>query len=155
MSGVSSRVQSHQLLTSGAYTAAERLSWTACCRELTKWLRDQDRLRTPGLFVQSADAALHPGASGGAWNQGISSHLMSQGGGQAIRKIRHALDQGLSVRLFPVCSTAVIHRSSFSIFLVSVQHSGCSANHTPSHALPPASIWLHIQRRLMDAFSIK
>ena len=68
-----------------------------CCRELTQWLRDEGRLRTPGLFVQSADAALHPGASGGAGNRGISSHLMSHGGGQAIRKIRHALDQGLSV----------------------------------------------------------
>ncbi|KAK9821522.1 hypothetical protein WJX74_007052 [Apatococcus lobatus] len=66
-------------------------------RELTKWLRDQDRLHTPGLFVQSADAALHPGSSGAARSQGISSHLMSQGGGQAMRRIRHALDQGLSV----------------------------------------------------------
>lgn len=85
-------------MEAGSHKATERIAWIVCCRELTKWLRDQDRLRTPGLFVQSADAALHPGASGGARNQGLSSHLMSQGGGQAIRKIRHALDQGLSVR---------------------------------------------------------
>ena len=69
-------------------------------RAITAYLRDKGRLRTPGLFVNSADAAMlwamhHPQEMGSS----DSSREAKNGCALAVKQVREALDMGQQVCL--------------------------------------------------------
>ena len=69
-------------------------------RAITAYLRDKGRLRTPGLFVNSADAAMlwamhHPQEMGSS----DSSREAKNGCALAVKQVREALDRGQQVCL--------------------------------------------------------
>ncbi len=67
-------------------------------RAITAYLRDKGRLRTPGLFVNSADAAMlwamHQPAEVGTPD---NNREPKSGCALAVRQVREALDRGQEV----------------------------------------------------------
>lgn len=81
-------------------------------RAITGYLRDKGRLRTPGLFVNSADAAMlwamHQPAEVGAPD---NNREPKSGCALAVRQVREALDRGQEVHTHT--NTSVVTVAAF------------------------------------------
>lgn len=96
-------------------------------RAITAYLRDKGRLRTPGLFVNSADAAMlwamhHPQEMGSS----DSSREAKNGCALAVKQVREALDRGQQV---PTTASAHDVAATLLAFFASL----------PSPFMPPAA----------------
>ena len=81
-------------------------------RAITGYLRDKGRLRTPGLFVNSADAAMlwamHQPAEVGTPD---NNREPKSGCALAVRQVREALDRGREVHTHT--NTSVVTVAAF------------------------------------------